>query len=168
MYLTAAQRKARINRFIKTYEERIESYKLKYGENSRTFIGKRYALSLRIKDWRKELETVKSNTRSNRTPIILFIIKKTSEYFQEPILGCGKRGVKFFVNDKGKFFICKYLIENKLFDTTNNHLQISNESVRRRREEVTHWIGVLNKNREEYKQYKNFIDETLKTAEATQ
>lgn len=53
MYLTAAQRKARINRFIKTYEERIESYKLKYGENSRTFIGKRYALSLRIRDWKK-------------------------------------------------------------------------------------------------------------------
>lgn len=164
MYLTAAQKKARINRFIKTYEERIEKYRLQYGEGSRVFIGKRYSLLLRIKDWRKELGSIKQKT--NRTPVILFIIKKTSEYFQEQILGCGKRGVKFYENDKGKFFICKYLIENKLFDTTNNHLSISNEAVRRRREEVTFWVGITNKNREEYRKYKNYIDETLKTAEA--
>ena len=163
MYLTAAQKKARINRFIKTYEERIEKYRLKYGEHSRVFIGKRYSLLLRIKDWKKELSTIKSKT--NRTPIILFIIKKTSEYFQEPILGCGKRGVRFYINDKGKFFICKYLIENKLFDTNNNHLSISNEAFRLRREEVTLWLGVSDKNREEYRKYKNFIDETLKTSE---
>jgi len=156
--MTISQRKAKINGFIKTYEERIEQYKLKHGHESFRYKLLRQSCKNKIESWRKELKTL--GTKVNKVPLIEDVTKESEKYFGYSLIGNAPKKI-----DIGRLFVSKYLVDGGLIRVNYKPLGVTSKALYRRREEATQYVSKSQKNRTQYKKYKLHIDSILGTPE---
>jgi len=111
---TIAQKKAKINGWIKEYQNRIEKYKQKYGEDS--FKSKLYQRScfFKIASWRKDIEALNKRNMIDKFAVAKFILSKSEEYFGRKI-NFGRDGKRANLNqDEARYYLSKFIVDSGL------------------------------------------------------
>lgn len=155
---TIAQRKARLNGWIKTYEDRIEQYKVKYGP--RSMKGGNYIryCKFKIEGWKKQYaKLAKSKSVIDKALVVKFILAKTEEYFGEPVVYSNLRNVNVDIAP-GKYYLSKFIVDKGLCsDDSCAAIKTKTRSAYQRRDTLT--ADKNHKNR--YRTFRIFMEEAL-------
>lgn len=152
-----AQRKARLNGWIKTYEQRIIEAKLKYGEYSVKFKATSRYLSFKIKGWQKEYQKLSRSNIIDKVKVCLFIKEKTIEYFEQPLIYDNSRYFNLD-NTPNKYYISKYIVDKGLASEDSAiALGTKIRSMRQRRDVLTS----MKPHKDAYRAYKLSMDAEL-------
>ena len=111
---TIAQKKAKINGWIKQYQDRIEVYKAKYGEHS--FKAELYQKSclFKIASWRKDLAALNKRKMIDKFVVAKFILLKSEDYFGHKIT-FGRDGKRSNLDqDEARYYISKFIVDSGL------------------------------------------------------
>lgn len=111
---TIAQKKAKINGWIKEYQNRIEMYKGKYGEHS--FKAELYQKSclFKIASWRKELLSLSKRNTIDKFSVAKFILLASEEYFARKI-NFGRDGKRANLDqDEARYYVSKFIVDKGL------------------------------------------------------
>jgi len=111
---TIAQKKAKINGWIKQYQDRIESYKAKYGEHS--FKAELYQKSclFKIASWRKELLSLSKRNTIDKFVVAKFILLKSEDYFGHKIT-FGRDGKRANLDkDEARYYVSRFIVDSGL------------------------------------------------------
>lgn len=117
---TLAKRRGKINGFIKEYEKRLAAYAEKYGPHSATFKIRSAGCKLKIKAWKNELERLAK--RYDPVKDMMRAIRFTHDWYGVSPVGAIHRGGYAYktengygvANNRSKFFLAKFAIENGL------------------------------------------------------
>lgn len=120
---TLAKRRGKINGFIAEYKKRIKAYRQKYGYKNRIKNLQIEGCKLKIEAWEKELERLAK--RYDPIKDMMKAIRFTTTWFGDNPAGAIRRaGDKGSIqngygveNNKSKFFLAKFSIENGLLPT---------------------------------------------------
>lgn len=150
---TIAQKKARINGWIKEYEKRIEEYKEKYGYESRKFVMFRNNCKWKIKDWKKKYQEL-SKPRLDKIYVVKAILGKSKEYFISDLEY--NRGYSL---DMSPF---KYYIAKLVQDLGLNNKYTARQVLKSEYRKVIERRDVLTKNKEHKSPYKTYREKIIK------
>lgn len=155
---TIAQRKARLNGWIKTYEDRIEMYKTKYGPKSMKGSGYIRYCKFKIEGWRKQYAKLdKMRSTLDKASVVKFILAKTEEYFGEPVVYSKSRHDNAD-NSPGKYYLSKFIVDKGLCSADScAAINTRERAVYARRDSLT-----SNKeHKNSYRAFRIYMDEVL-------
>lgn len=157
---TIAKRKARLNGWIKTYQDRIEQAKQTYGAYSVKFKVTEKYLKFKINGWQKEYQKLCKAKAVDKAKICKFIEQKTIEYFGEPLVYDNNRYFNID-NTPNKYYISKFIVDNGLAsDESAFALGTKIRAMRNRRDALTE-----NKDHKNaYRAYKLTMESELQAA----
>ena len=134
---TIAKRKARLNGWIKTYQDRIEQAKQTYGAYSVKFKLTEKYLKFKINGWQKEHQKLSKSNVLDKVKICKFIEQKTLEYFGEPLVYDNNRYFNID-NTPNKYYISKFIVDSGLAsEESANALGTKIRAMRKRRDALT-------------------------------
>ena len=110
---TIAQQKARINGWIKTYEQRMEQYKQTYGYDSVAARIQVQRCRYRIRLWKQQYERLSKSKAMTKQEIVSKVLELTETYFEQKLEY--NRGYSL---DKAplKYYISKFVVDNGLIN----------------------------------------------------
>lgn len=158
---TIAQKRAKINGWIKEYEKRVGVYKLKYGGQSNISKFQAQRCGYKIKIWRNQLKEVTKQHLINKKIVAKFVYKKTCEYFGSDInlnaqMRWGSLGRK-----PQNYYISKFLVDYGLIsDDSMIHIKSLKRSMYWRRDALTK----SNEHKNSYRAYKLAMQVELEAA----
>lgn len=118
---SVAQKKARINGWIKEYEKRIEQHKVNYGETSRLGYLHIMLCKNKIKSWKQKLKTLTKEKQINKVQVCKFVYEKSCEYFGVRIY-FDKEGSAGSIDKKPeRYYVSKFLVDSGLTDQYSCH-----------------------------------------------
>ena len=155
--MTIAQKKAKLNGWIKEYELRIEKYKKEYGERSFKYSILKKSCIHKIASWGKEIKNLEKI--KNNKPLIKKYQLFAEDYFGVILVFNGSRNYNIH-NYPIKYFLVKFLVECG-FGGKQIHevLHCGENTVYRNRESATNYIKKDKNLRLEYKKFKKRMDE---------
>lgn len=134
---TIAKRKARLNGWIKTYQDRIEQAKKAYGAYSVKFKLTEKYLKFKINGWQKEHQNLSKSNVLDKVKICKVIEQKTIEYFGEPLVYDNNRYFNID-NTPNKYYISKFIVDIGLASEESAHaLGTKIRAMRKRRDALT-------------------------------
>lgn len=108
-----AQRKARINGWIKTYEQRMEQYKQTYGYDSVAARIQVQRCRYRTRLWKQQIDRLNSSKAITKQEVVGKVLELTERYFEQKLEY--NRG---YTLDKAplKYYISKFVVDNGLIN----------------------------------------------------
>lgn len=108
-----AQRKAQINGWIKTYEQRMEQYKQTYGYDSVAARIQVQRCRYRIRLWKQQIYRLNSSKAITKQEVVSKVLELTETYFEQKLEY--NRGYSL---DKAplKYYISKFIVDNGLIN----------------------------------------------------
>jgi hypothetical protein len=155
--MTIAQKKARLNGWIKEYQGRIERYKLEHGERSFRYNLLKKSCDFKIQSWGKDISNLEKI--KNNKPLIKKYQLFAEDYFGVILVFKGTRDVNIY-NYPIKYFLVKFLIECG-FGGKQIHevLNCSERALYSNRDSATRYIKEDKELRLEYKKFKKRMNE---------
>lgn len=155
--MTLAQRKAKINGWIKEYKKRLKIYEKKYGKYSLKYKFTSQLINQKIGLWKLQHDKIGKIDKSDNIKKIVLI---SEEYYLGNVK-FSKKGGLLNVSEH-RSFLCKFLIDanyggrrcGELLNTTKENLLFI-------RNNTTKNISQSIELREKYKLYKSYINNNL-------
>ena len=155
--MTIAQKKAKINGWIKEYESRIEKYKIEHGERSFRYSILKKSCEHKIISWKKDIANL--NKIKDNKPLIKKYQLFAEDYFGVILVFKGTRDINIY-NYPIKYFLIKFLVECG-FGSTQTHqvLNCGERTLYRNRDATTEYFKKDKNLRIEYKKFKKRMNE---------
>lgn len=155
---TIAQQKARINGWIKTYEQRMEQYKQAYGYDSIAARIQVQRCRYRIRLWKQQIERLSNSKAITKQEVVKKVLELTETYFEQKLTY--NRGHKIETAPL-KYYISKFVVDNGLLNKyTASILQTASRKAYERRDVLTH----NKEHKNAYRAYRLTIEAELKAA----
>jgi hypothetical protein len=155
--MTLAQRKAKINGWIKEYEKRLKLYEKKYGKYSLKYKTTSQLIKQKISLWKLQYDKIGKIDKSDSIKKIVLI---SEEYYLGSVKFSKKGGLSNVSEHRS--FLCKFLIDaNYGGRKCGELLKTSRENLLVIRNNTTKSISESTELRERYKLYKLYINNNL-------
>jgi len=110
---TIAQRKARLNGWIKTYEQRMEQYKQTYGKDSIPARIQVQRCRYKIRLWKQQIDRLNLSKVITKQEIVSKILELSERYFEQKLEY--NRGYSLYKAPL-KYYISKFVVDNGLIN----------------------------------------------------
>ena len=132
---TIAQKKARINGWIKTYEDRMKSYVEKYGYDSIESRIQCQRCRYRIRLWKQQLDRLNNSKFIVKQNVVQRVLEFTETYFEKKL----KDEKGYTLNNSPiKHYISKFIVDNGLLSKhTASIIKTTTRETYKRRDKLT-------------------------------
>lgn len=150
-----AQRKARINGWIKTYEQRMEQYKQTYGYDSVAARIQVQRCRYKIRAWKEQLDRISKSKAITKKEIVCKVLELSERYFEQKLEY--NRGYSL---DKAplKYYISKFVVDNALL---NKYTAILLHTTPRKAYERRDKLTYSQEHKNQYRAYRLTIESEL-------